>query len=303
MIDVSSKLSTLRYARAEGKFYCQPETLDAVRKGRVPKGDVLEVARSIGIAAAKRVSDWVVFCHPIPLDWIEVSISVESDHIHVCSEVKAIWKTGVEMEALTAVMAALLNIYDMLKPLDDRLRMGDIQLVHKEGGKGDDIDSSERSLRAAILVISDSIYHGRGEDQSGQVIRKFLQDLPVMVVIYEIWPDDQEKIIRRLKELADHEGMDLILTTGGTGLGPKDVTPEATLAVIEREVPGIAEAIRHYGQERTPYAMLSREICGVRGTSLIINLPGSSRAAKESMEALFHGLLHAFPMLRGKGHH
>jgi molybdenum cofactor synthesis domain-containing protein len=104
-----------------------------------------------------------------------------------------------------------------------------------------------------------------------------------------------------LRQLAD-ENIDLIITTGGTGFGPKDITPEATANVIEKEAPGLVETIRRYGKERTPYAMLSRELAGIRGKTVIINLPGSSKGAQESMEALFPGLLHAFPMLWGGGH-
>ena len=122
------------------------------------------------------------------------------------------------------------------------------------------------------------------------------------VVVYEILPDEKEQISQRFIELIDRDGIDLIFATGGTGLGPRDVTPEATSAVIEKQIPGISEAVRRYGKDRTPYAMLSREICGVRKQSIIINIPGSSRGAKESMESLFPGLLHAFPMLWGGGH-
>ena len=302
MIDVSPKFSTLRYAKAEGKLYCQPEILEVVSNRQVPKGDALEVARSAGIAAAKRTSEWIVFCHPIPLDWVEVTVSVENDHIAVSSEVRAVWKTGVEMEALSAVTAALLNIYDMLKPLDDDLRIREIRLVEKKGGKSDWTDTLPEPLRSAVLVISDSTHAGTRQDSSGEAIREFLQDQPVEVVVFDILPDDREQIEKRLQELVDSEGIDLIFTTGGTGLGQKDVTPEATYAVIDREIPGIAEAIRKHGRDRTPFAMLSRGVCGVRGESLIINLPGSTRGAKESLEALFPGLLHAFLMLRGGGH-
>jgi molybdenum cofactor synthesis domain-containing protein len=122
------------------------------------------------------------------------------------------------------------------------------------------------------------------------------------VTVYDILPDDRERITARLLELTDHEAMDLIFTTGGTGLGPKDVTPEATAPILDKEIPGISEAIRKHGKERTPYAMLSREVAGLRGKCIIITLPGSSNGARESMEALFPGLLHAFPMMRGKGH-
>lgn len=300
MIDVSSKFTTLRYACAEGKIYARKETLERVKQRQVPKGDVFEVARSAGILAAKRTQEWMVFCHPIPLDWVDVSVEAQEDHLKVTAKVKAIWKTGVEMEALTAVSAALLNIYDMLKPLDAELRISEIRLVEKKGGKSDYRDTFDRPLRTAVLVISDSTYAGKRQDKSGKIIQQFLENQPITVEVYEILPDDQERIKQRLLELSTE--MDLIFTTGGTGLGPKDVTPEATREVVVREVPGIAEAIRRHGKDRTPYAMLSREVVGVRGNCLIVNLPGSSRGARESLEALFPGLLHAFPMLWGGGH-
>ena len=302
MIDVSPKSKTLRFARATGYLRADKSTIDLVRNGKVPKGDVLEVARAAGISAAKRTSDWIVFCHPLPLDWVEISYELEADRIQVIAEVKSIWKTGVEMEALTAVSAALLNAYDMLKPVDDQLSISEIELVEKRGGKSDFTDDFSEPLKAAVLVISDGVFAGKREDKSGKIIREQLQDQPVAVEIYDVLPDEQDQIKSKIIELVDKNKIDLIFTTGGTGLGPRDVTPEATAAIIDSRVPGIAEAIRSHGKERTPYAMLSREICGVRGKSLIINLPGSSKGAEESLQALFPGLLHAFSMIRGCGH-
>ncbi len=302
MIDVSAKSNTLRYAKAEGRLHCAPDTLTLVRDRQVPKGDVLEVARAAGIAGAKRTADSIIFCHPIPLDWIEITITVEEDHLAVIAEVKAVWKTGVEMEALAGVTSALLNALDMLKPLDDTLSMEGIRVVEKKGGKSDWRDTFTEPVRGAVLVISDSTHAGEREDRSGLIIRECLEDQPVDVTVYDILPDDRTLISNRLTELADSGGIDLIITTGGTGLGPKDVTPEATMEVIDREVPGMTEMIRSYGSERTPHAMLSRSVCGLRGSTLIINLPGSSRGAGESMAALLPGLLHAFPMIRGGGH-
>jgi len=299
MIDVSPKFMTLRYAKAEGVFRARPEIIEQVRNHAVPKGDVLATARCAGITTAKRTSDWIVFCHPIPLDWVEISFEIETDQIKVFAEVRTIWKTGVEMEAITAVSAALLNMYDMLKPLSDELSIGEIRVVKKKGGKSDYTDDFSKPLNTAILVISDATYAGKREDRSGKVIQEFLQEQPVDVKIYEILPDDQGKISDRLRELVDSEKMDLIFTTGGTSLGPTDLTPEATRAVIDKEIPGISEAIRKHGKDRTPYAMLSREISGVRKQSVIINLPGSSRGAKESLQALFPGLLHGFGILWG----
>jgi molybdenum cofactor biosynthesis protein MoaC len=302
MIDVSPKFNSLRYALAEGFLSGKEETLQRVFAKTVPKGDVTEVARAAGINAAKRCADWITFCHPIPLDWVEVHFEQKKHKIKVTAEVRSVWKTGVEMEAITAVSAALLNAYDMLKPLDDTLSFGDIRVVRKKGGKSDFSDFSGKDIKTAVLVISDSTHAGKREDKSGKIIQEFLADKPLQVKFYEVLPDEREVIADRLRQLADKEKVKLIFTTGGTGLGPRDVTPEATLAVIDRSVPGIVEAIRSHGRDRTPYAMLSRGEAGVRGESLIVNLPGSSKGALESLQALFPGLLHIFPMLQGKSH-
>jgi len=302
MIDVSPKFNSLRYARAEGYLYGNPEALARVADKTVPKGDVLEVARAAGILAAKRCSDMIVFCHPIPLDWVEVNFEVEPEHIRVIAEVRSVWKTGVEVEAITAVTGALLNAYDMLKPLDAELSFGGITVLKKRGGKSDFADTFSKPVQTAVIVLSDSTHAGTRKDKSGLVIKEFLKDQPVEISVYEVLPDDRKLIAERLIDLADKEKMQLVITTGGTGLGPRDVTPEATLDVLERTIPGIVEAVRKHGRERTPFAMLSRGEAGVRGDCVIINLPGSSKGALESLQSLFPGLLHIFPMMRGKGH-
>ncbi|KPK33781.1 MAG: molybdenum cofactor biosynthesis protein MoaC [Nitrospira bacterium SG8_35_1] len=302
MIDVSAKFNSLRYAMAEGFLYGDKKTLKRVFDKTVPKGDVTEVARAAGINAAKRCADWITFCHPIPLDWVEVKLEPEKNTIKVTAEVRSVWKTGVEMEAITAVSAALLNAYDMLKPLDETLSFGDIRVVRKKGGKTDFSDPFKKDIKTAVLVISDTTHAGKRRDKSGKIIQEFLADKPVKIEFYEILPDEKDVIAERLRMLTDNEKVKLIFTTGGTGLGPRDVTPEATLTVIDRSVPGIVEAIRSHGRDRTPFAMLSRGEAGVRGDCVIINLPGSSKGALESLQALFPGLLHIFPMLEGKSH-
>lgn len=302
MIDVSPKFNTLRYAKAEGFLYGKPEAISRVADKTVPKGDVLEVARAAGIAMAKRCSDLIIFCHPIPLDWVELSFEVLEDRIRVEAEVRSVWKTGVEVEAITAVTGALLNAYDMLKPLDATLSFGEVRVVKKKGGKTDFADTFSPPVKTAVLVISDSTHAGTRKDKSGLLIKEFLAELPVEVQVYEVLPDDRKLIGDRLIQLADQGEIQLVFTTGGTGLGPRDVTPEATLDALQRTIPGIVEAIRKHGKDRTPYAMLSRGEAGVRGDCVIINLPGSSKGAIESMQALFPGLLHVFPMMKGKGH-
>ena len=157
-------------------------------------------------------------------------------------------------------------------------------------------------IKAAVLVLSDTVSQGKKEDKSGKMIIEKLKHEPVEMLSYKILPDELNLIKDELINLSDKEKIDLILTSGGTGLSPSDVTVEATKEVIEREVTGISEAIRIYGFERTPYAMLSRGIAGVRGKTLIINLPGSSRSVVESMDALFPWVLHSFWVMKGGGH-
>ena len=302
MIDISPKFSTLRYAKAQGVLNALEVTIKKIVKNQVPKGDVLQVARAAGINAAKNTPNWITFCHNMPIDWIEISYDIKTDHIIFSAEVKAVWKTGVEMEAMTAVSAALLNAYDMCKPLDEDISFTDVKLIKKTGGKSSFKDELAQELKVAVIVISDSTYAGKRKDTSGKIIKEFLENKNINTSLYEILPDDPRQISEKLCDLADNQDFDLIFTTGGTGFGLKDVTPETILEIIDKAAPGIVEAIRKHGKERTPYAMLSREVAGVRGNTLIITLPGSSKGASESLQALFPGLLHAFPMMWGGGH-
>ncbi|MBF8267435.1 MAG: mog [Dehalococcoidia bacterium] len=149
-----------------------------------------------------------------------------------------------------------------------------------------------------VLTVSDMGAKGQREDTSGQTIKDILVPLGFSIARYEIVPDEREIISARLSEWADGGEVDLLLTTGGTGLGPRDVTPEATLAVIQRPVPGIPEAMRQGGLRHTPLAMLSRAAAGIRGSCLIINLPGSPRAVQEGLEAIIEVIPHALETLK-----
>ncbi|EQB63332.1 MAG: Bifunctional molybdenum cofactor biosynthesis protein MoaC/MogA [candidate division Zixibacteria bacterium RBG-1] len=302
MKDVSNKFESLRTAGAIARVWAKPETLSLIRENKVPKGNVIEIAKTAGILAAKRTSELIPLCHPIPLDYVEMEISVTKEEMVVESSVKAVWKTGVEMEALTAVTVAALTIYDMLKPLDDSIEIQSIKLSRKTGGITDFIESFQPPLKAAVLVLSTSTFEGKRKDKSGQIIVERLKEQPIAVVKYEILPDDEEKIRAELLNLVEKEKVDLIVTTGGAGLGPSDVTVEATRKVIEKEVPGIVEAARAFGQKRTPYSMLSRGLAGVKGKTLIINLPGSSNGVRESLDCFLPAVLHAFKMIWGGGH-
>ena len=154
--------------------------------------------------------------------------------------------------------------------------------------------------RAAIITASDSGYRGEREDLSGPAIKEILEREGYKVISMDILPDDQVMLAGKMQEIADSEKAELILTTGGTGFSERDVTPEATEEVIERKVPGIPEAIRAYSMTITKRAMLSRATAGIRGKTLIINLPGSPKAVRESLEYIIDALAHGLEILSGE---
>jgi len=155
-------------------------------------------------------------------------------------------------------------------------------------------------MKVGILTISDRGFRGEREDESGHVIKESLSPLNAQIIRYEIVPDDREMVIERLKQWADELGVDLILTTGGTGLSPRDITPEATLAVVDKLAPGFVEAMRVETRQKTPTSLLSRAVSGIRKRTLIINLPGSPKGVRECLEVILPSLPHAVETLGGE---
>ncbi len=301
MVNITHKNNTLRKALAEAVLsVSSQETIDAIVNNTVPKGNVFEMSKTAGLFASKKTSDMIPDCHPLPIEFASIQFEIKDLDVHITSEIHTIYKTGVEVEAMHSVSVVALTMYDMLKPIDKNIEIKNIRLIEKKGGKSDIKDSGE-GINASVIVCSDSIFAGKKEDKAGKAIISSLEKNNVTINDYVIIPDEILDIQNKIKSDVE-SGIGLIMITGGTGLSKRDVTPEAVRPLLDREILGVAEAIRSYGQLRTPYSMLSRSVAGMIGETLVIALPGSTKGAEESMDAVFPGILHIYKILNGGKH-
>jgi cyclic pyranopterin monophosphate synthase len=302
MVDITHKTTTLRWAIAEATVVLsEAAAMQALLENTVPKGNVFEMAKTAGLFAVKKTADMIPDCHPIPVEYTAVRYETNDLEIRIEMEVKAIYRTGVEVEAMHGVSVVALTMYDMLKPIDKGIEIRNIRLLKKKGGKSDFKDKFRQDLRAAVVVCSDSVSAGKKQDSAGQAIIAKLKTCEVAVQDYLVIPDDVAAIQTQVKYFSGL-GIDLLIFTGGTGLSPRDITPEAIRPLLDREIPGITEAARAYGQERMPWSMLSRGVAGTIGDMLVLTLPGSTGGATETMDALFPAILHVFRIFQAARH-
>jgi len=302
MVDITHKSTTLRTAVAQAIVkVSKPETIRAIENDTVPKGNVFAMSKAAGLLGVKRTPDILPDCHPLPIEFTGVEYNVNGLEITVLFTVKTIYKTGVEVEAMHGASVVALNMYDMLKPIDKGIEIHAIKLLSKKGGKSDFRDKFRKDLTAAVVVCSDSISAGHKEDKAGKAIINKLESCDVNISEYVIIPDEIDVIQEKVKSY-QKQGIDMVIYTGGTGLSGRDVTPEALIPLLDRRIPGIEEAIRNYGQDRTPFSMLSRSVAGTIEDTLVLALPGSTNGAKESMDAIFPSVLHIFRILKGARH-
>ena len=302
MVDITHKITTLRTAVAQAIVKVgSSETIQAVLDKKVPKGDVFEVSRVAGLFAVKNTSSVIPDCHPIPIEFTGIHFECLENSIKIEVTVKTIYKTGVEVEAMHGASIVALTMYDMLKPIDKNVEISTVKLLHKKGGKSDYTTNQNLNLNVAVLVCSDSVSSGKKKDSAGKTVTEKLEKLGLIISQYDIIPDEIRDIQNSVNQLCKKK-MDLIILVGGTGLSKRDITPEAIIPLIDRRIPGIEEAIRSYGQERTPFAMLSRSVVGFKGETLLMALPGSTNGAAESIDAVFPSVLHLFQLLNGFDH-
>jgi cyclic pyranopterin phosphate synthase len=302
MVNITKKSNTLRIAIASATVkVSKQETIDAIEQRKIPKGDVFEFARAAGLFGVKKTSDVIPDCHPLPIEYTAITYEIVGLTIIITVEVHTIYKTGVEVEAMHGASVTALTMYDMLKPIDKGVEIENIRLLKKSGGKSDLKNARFPELKAAVVVCSDSIFENKAQDTSGKAIISRLETWGINTDKYEILPDEINIIRDKASELSKSD-YQLIIFTGGTGLSPRDVTPEAIAPLIDRNIEGIMETARRYGQERMPYAMLSRGVAGFIGNTLVLTFPGSKSGVEESMDALFPQVLHLFKVIKGEKH-
>jgi molybdenum cofactor biosynthesis protein MoaC len=321
MADVRRKRASARRAVAVGELRAGAAGYAALVGRTLPKGDALAMAEVAGLQGAKNAPLLMPLCHPLPLEYIDVRcVPVPERHaIRVYCETALTAKTGVEMEALAGATAALLTLYDLTKPVEPALAIEAVRLLFKEGGKKGlwihpgGMDEAERAHyrpqpgprldgeTVAVITLRDRAAAGEYEDRSGALLEKALMAMGARVR-RRLLSDDVEPLARALRDEAEL-GTPLVLCTGGTGFGPRDMAPEALATVATRDVPGLAELFRNASSEHTPLAWLSRNVCALVGDgTLVLVLPGSPKAVVQGMDILGPLLPHALAMMRGLPH-
>lgn len=320
MTNVGRKRPTHRMAIACGSIYLGQIAYEVVKTGQLPKGDALALAEAAGILGAKNTPMLVPLCHTLPLDQVVVSYGLDdkSFSVTVYVQAQAFAKTGVEMEALCGVQTALLSIWDLTKGTEPALSIGNIRLLAKTGGKSgiwkhpDGIPdwleeqlpktSNLSGLKAGILVMSDRASQGVYEDKSGPILRSALEQAGAAIVDYRIVADDESDIEKSIRDLCQKFAPDVLLTSGGTGPGPRDVTPEIIERVSDRVLIGLGEFMRRESQYFTDTAWLSRMTAGMLGKTLVLSMPGSPKAVQECWGIISSFLGDALIKIRKQGY-
>jgi len=299
MVDVTEKIPSVRIARAEGIITLRADTINLIQNDAIPKGNVLTAAKVAGIHAAKKTWDMIPMCHQLNLSFVDLKFKLDREQIVIRSIVKTRESTGVEMEALSAVSIAALTIYDMSKAVDKTIVISEIKLVEKIGGKSDYV--LEYRPNVGIITMSDSISAGKGEDRSGPILFKGFTDSGCKADHQKVLPDGSEELMPTI-EAWIQDDIKLIITTGGTGLGPRDLTIQMVENNFESRLLGIEQALHAYGRSKVKTAMLSRLTAGIIKGTIVVCLPGSTGAAKDALQVLIPTIFHSFHMMWGEKH-
>lgn len=321
MIDVGAKAVTYRLAVAAGTIHVGAEAFALIRDRQLPKGDVLVLAEIAGITNAKKAHEMIPLCHPTGLDQVKIITELNENEASVTVTCFASThaKTGIEMEALAGVNGALLTIWDLTKMVEPDLRMDNVHLIAKLGGKKGlwlnpagvpawIMDTIQPAIKpvlagrsAVVITMSDRAHKGEYTDQSGVALKDILTGYGATIADYRIVLDEADAIRAAVSETIQSHAPALIVCTGGTGVSPRDVTPEALVPLFDRTIPGIGELLRSDGAHYTSLSWSSRAVAGVIGETLVVTLPGNPKAVREGMKALLPDLIpHLIRIIRGE---
>ena len=300
MIDISDKNTSLRESEALAIVKVSTlDTINIIKENKVPKGNLFEVSKTAGLLGIKNTHLLLPNCHPIPIENAKIEFEINDLEIKIFCKIKTIYKTGVEVEAMHGVSVVALNIYDMLKPIDENVEILSIKLISKKGGKSD-YKLNINNINASIIVCSDSVSKKKNVDKSGEKIIELLTNWKINILKKEIISDDKLLIQKTISDLISNNN--IIIITGGAGLSKRDVTPEAVIPLLNKRIPGIEEKIRSYGQQKTHFSMLSRSVAGLIDECLILCLPGSVKGVEDSILSIFPWVLHSFEILKNIPH-
>tara|TARA_B100000131_G_scaffold322072_1_gene374792 strand:- start:2352 stop:3266 length:915 start_codon:yes stop_codon:yes gene_type:complete len=300
MIDISDKNTSLRESEALAIVKVSTlDTISIIKENKVPKGNLFEVSKTAGLLGIKNTHLLLPNCHPIPIENAKIEFEINDLEIKIFCKIKTIYKTGVEVEAMHGASVVALNIYDMLKPIDENVEILSIKLISKKGGKSD-YKLNINNINASIIVCSDSVSLKKNIDKSGEKIIELLTNWKINILKKEIISDDKLLIQKTINDLISNNN--IIIITGGTGLSKRDVTPEAVIPLLHKRIPGIEEKIRSYGQQKTHFSMLSRSVAGLIDECLILCLPGSVKGVEDSILSIFPWVLHSFEILKNIPH-
>lgn len=302
MVNITHKQNTLRKAIAAATVLVSAqETIDAIKNKLVPKGDIFSFAKVAALFAVKKTSEIIPDCHSLPVEFADVRFTIVGLSIQIEVEVHTVYKTGVEVEAMHGASVAALTIYDMLKPIDKKIEIRSIQLLEKKGGKSSYKVNIDHQIKAAVIVCSDTVSQQKATDKAGVAVIELLKKFNIETPYYSIIPDEAAAITAAVTEQIQNN-IQLLLFVGGTGVSPRDITPDTVEPLLDRTLPGVMETARRYGQDRMPYAMLSRSVAGFINNTLVLTLPGSLAGATEYIDALFPQVLHVFDTMNGERH-
>ncbi|WP_163933552.1 bifunctional molybdenum cofactor biosynthesis protein MoaC/MoaB [Paraferrimonas sp. SM1919] len=315
MADITKKQATFRRAVAMGRIYVGEVGYKHISEQTLPKGDVLKLSEIAGVQGAKNAWQQMPMCHPLLLDHVAVFPQLEpaTKSVAIYVVVATTAKTGVEMEALAGVQAALLTLYDLTKPVEPALTMSDSRLLLKEGGKkglwlhpdgvpeelSPFIETKSQPLLAninvAVVTLSDRASKGEYQDRSGAWLCEQLQQLGANLVDYQVIADEAKVLSHTIDSMRTRA--QLIVTTGGTGIAPRDITVATITSMAKFIIPGIGELLRSSGAQNVPTAWLSRSVAAVIDDTLVLTLPGSTGGVKDGIEALKGLLPHCLKLL------